>query len=111
RRRRNRYCSRSPTGPRRKRSASGARTASRDRSMTKEQINAVLESVRSWPQEDQEELAEFAREIEARRAGLYRLSKTEREGVERGFKAMREGRFASDERITEIFQKARPSRT
>jgi hypothetical protein len=32
--------------------------------MTKEQINAVLETVRSWPQEDQEELVEVAREIE-----------------------------------------------
>ena len=36
--------------------------------MTKEQINAVLESVRSWPVEDQEELIEIAREIEARRS-------------------------------------------
>ncbi|MBV9529727.1 MAG: hypothetical protein JO283_01315 [Bradyrhizobium sp.] len=39
--------------------------------MTKEQIAAVLESVRSWPEEDQEELAEIAREIEARRTGIY----------------------------------------
>jgi hypothetical protein len=35
--------------------------------MTKEQINAALESVRSWPQQDQEELLAFARIIEARR--------------------------------------------
>ncbi len=39
--------------------------------MTKEQITAVLEHVRSWPEQDQEELAEAAREIEARRTGLY----------------------------------------
>ena len=32
--------------------------------MTKEEINAILERVRSWPEEDQEELAEIAREIE-----------------------------------------------
>jgi hypothetical protein len=31
----------------------------------------LLEQVESWPQEDQEELAEFAREIEARRTGVY----------------------------------------
>jgi len=54
---------------------------------------------------------EVAREIEARRAGVYRLNDAEREGVERGLKAMREGKFASDERIAEIFQKARSSRT
>jgi hypothetical protein len=32
--------------------------------MNKEQINAVLERVRSWPPQDQEELVEIAREIE-----------------------------------------------
>ena len=46
--------------------------------MTKEQINAVLDSVRSWPQEDQEELVEVAREIEARRRGVYVLTQEER---------------------------------
>ena len=35
--------------------------------MTRQQIEIVLENVRSWPQEDQEELVEIAREIEARR--------------------------------------------
>jgi len=49
--------------------------------MTKEQINTVLESVRSWPQEDQEELVEIAREIEARRTGVYILSDDERAAI------------------------------
>jgi hypothetical protein len=31
----------------------------------------MLEEVESWPEEDQEELAEYAREIEARRTGIY----------------------------------------
>ena len=79
--------------------------------MTKEQINAVLESVRSWPLEDQQELIEYAREIEARRTGVYRLSEAEREGIQRGLKAIRDGKFASDERVAEIFKKTRPSRT
>jgi predicted transcriptional regulator len=73
-------------------------------------IKTLLEQVASWPQEDQEELADFAREIEARRAGLYRLSDAEREGVERGLRAMREGRFASDERVAAIFDKAHTAR-
>lgn len=73
-------------------------------------IKTLLEQVASWPQEDQEELADYAREIEAPRAGLYRLSDAEREGVERGLKAMREGRFASDERVAAIFGKARSPR-
>lgn len=74
-------------------------------------IKTLLEHVASWPQEDQEELADYAREIEARRAGLYRLSAAEREGIERGLKAMREGLFASDERMSAIFEKARSPRS
>ena len=49
--------------------------------MTKEQIAAVLESVRSWPQEDQEELAEIARAIEARRTGVYVMTDDERAAI------------------------------
>jgi hypothetical protein len=45
--------------------------------MTKEQIAAVLEKVRDWPQQDQQELAELAREIEARRSGRYVLTAEE----------------------------------
>ncbi len=37
----------------------------------------LLEQVESWPQEDQEELVEYAREIEARRTGLYRATQEE----------------------------------
>jgi hypothetical protein len=50
--------------------------------MTKEQINAVLESVRSWPVEDQEELIEIAREIEARRSGSYRATPEELRAID-----------------------------
>ena len=50
--------------------------------MNKEQIDTVLESVRSWPREDQEELAELAREIEARRTGTYALTDDERRALE-----------------------------
>lgn len=49
--------------------------------MTKDQIEAVLEGVRSWPQQDQEELLELAREIEARRSGVYVMTDEERSAV------------------------------
>ena len=61
--------------------------------MTKEQINAVLEGVRSWPQEDQEELVEIVREIEARRTGVYVLSDDERAAIA----AARESKVVPDE--------------
>jgi hypothetical protein len=31
----------------------------------------IMERIESWPEEDQEELAEIARKIEARRTGVY----------------------------------------
>ena len=73
-------------------------------------VKDILKRVATWPEQDQEELAEVAREIEARRKGVYRLSEAEREGVEKGLAAMRDGRFASDERVASIFNEARSSR-
>jgi predicted nuclease of restriction endonuclease-like RecB superfamily len=52
--------------------------------MTKEQIEAILEDVRSWPPEYRQELAEAAREIQARREGLYKTTAEERAAIARG---------------------------
>ena len=71
----------------------------------------ILEQAESWPEEDQEELAEYAREIEARRSGVYRLSADERAALAQSAEDMRAGRFASDEQIAAIFKKARSART
>jgi hypothetical protein len=70
----------------------------------------LLEQVESWPQEDQEELAEYAREIEARRTGVYRLSEDERAALAQSSEDVGAGRFATDEEIAAIFKKARASR-
>jgi predicted transcriptional regulator len=69
--------------------------------MTKEQFNAVLEAVRSWPEEDQQELAEYAREIEARRTGVYVMSDEERTAVRRGLAEADRGNFVSDDVVAE----------
>jgi len=74
------------------------------------QTKKLLEEVETWPLEDQEELAEYAREIRGRRTGVYKLSREERDGIERGLADMRAGRFATDERIAATFQKARSTR-
>jgi hypothetical protein len=42
----------------------------------------LLERVESWPAEDQEELAEYAREIEARRSGVYRAAPEELQAID-----------------------------
>lgn len=63
--------------------------------MTKEQIEALLEHVHKWPDEDRAELADYARDIEARRTGFYMLDDDEREAIAR---ARNEG-FAPEQDI------------
>ena len=64
----------------------------------------LLEQVQSWPEEDQEELADVAREIESRRTGVYRLSDEERIAVRAGMDAARRGEFATDEEIEALYR-------
>jgi predicted transcriptional regulator len=73
--------------------------------MTKEQINAVLEGVRSWPEQDQEELAELAREIEARRSGVYVMSDEERAAVQEGLDQAQRGEFVPDDEMDTFWKK------
>ena len=64
-------------------------------------LREVLEHAATWPREDQEELAEFAREIEARRTGVYTMSDEERIAVGRGLAEADRGEFMADERMVE----------
>ena len=73
--------------------------------MTKEQINAVLENVRSWPEQDQEELIELAREIEARRSGVYVMNDEERAAVQEGLDQARRGEFVPDDEMDAFWKK------
>ena len=53
----------------------------------------LLEQVEFWPPEDQEELAEYVRDIEARRTGAYRATAEELQAIdeaERGGIALNE---------------------
>ena len=65
---------------------------------------ALLEQIHSWPEEDQEELADVAREIESRRSGVYRLSDEERLAVRAGMDAARQGDFAADDEIEALYR-------
>jgi len=64
----------------------------------------LLEQIQSWPEEDQEELANVAREIESRRSGVYRLSDEERTAVRAGMDAARRGEFVSEEEMDEFYR-------
>ena len=64
----------------------------------------MLERVETWPEEDQEELADVAREIQSRRSGLYRLSDEERTAVRAGMGAARRGDFVPEEEMDEFYR-------
>jgi hypothetical protein len=63
-------------------------------------IKELFEQVASWPQEDQEELAELARQIEARRTGVYRATPEELQALD---EAERSG-IAHDEEVEAAFR-------
>jgi predicted transcriptional regulator len=64
-------------------------------------LKKVIEHAETWPVEDQQELAEYAREIEARRTGVYSMSDDERAAVGRGLAEADRGEFVPDEIVTE----------
>jgi predicted transcriptional regulator len=68
--------------------------------MTK-RLKDLLEDAETWPREDQDELAEYAREIQARRTGLYTMSDDERAAVGTGLAEADQGEFVSDEAVAE----------
>jgi len=81
-----------------------------------------LENVRSWPQEDQEELVECAREIAAVREGVEQARRGEfvlddeidvfwkqiSEALSRSAEDVRRGRSATDDEVKAIFDRYRP---
>ena len=64
-------------------------------------LKEMIEHAETWPREDQEELAEYAREIEARRTGAYAMADDERAAVGKGLAEADRGEFVSDELIAE----------
>jgi hypothetical protein len=61
----------------------------------------MLRHVETWPEEDQQELAEVAREIEARRKGVYDLSEDERATIDDA----RKSGFASEKDVAAFWKR------
>jgi hypothetical protein len=57
---------------------------------------------------DQEELAEFVREIEARRTGMYHASPDELEAIDEALGQVARGEVANKEEVGAAFAKFRP---
>ncbi|HMH61654.1 MAG TPA: hypothetical protein VK561_10220 [Bradyrhizobium sp.] len=69
--------------------------------MTAKTLRDVLEHAATWPREDQDELAEYAREIEARRTGIYTMSDDERVAVGKAIAQADRNEFVPDELVAE----------
>jgi predicted transcriptional regulator len=75
--------------------------------MTKAEIDAVLDRVKTWPPERQEEAMRVLLELEAEDAGVYVLSDEERAAIEEGMEQARRGEFATDEEVAALFNRYR----
>jgi predicted transcriptional regulator len=65
----------------------------------------ILERVATWPEKDQEELADVAREIEARRTGLYELTPDEEAAIHEGIADLDNGRCVSEEQMRTFWKR------
>jgi hypothetical protein len=69
--------------------------------MNQQDAKAILRRVETWPEEDQAELAELAREIEARRSGVYMLTEEEKAAIADA----RRGGFVSEEEMAAFWER------
>jgi predicted transcriptional regulator len=75
--------------------------------MTKEQIDAIFERVRSWPLERQEDAAEVLLTLEQQGTDVYELSDDEIAEIELALEEAERGEFATDEEMKALFDRYR----
>ena len=73
--------------------------------MTKAQIRAILDRVRSWPEERQAELASIALHIEAQEARLAPEDEDTKAAIAEGLAQAKQRKFASDARVKATWRK------
>lgn len=64
--------------------------------MSTNTISELARTAATWPDEDQLELADYARVIEARRTGLYRVNDAERAAIADGMAEADRGEFVDE---------------
>jgi hypothetical protein len=57
----------------------------------------IPDRVKSWPPVDREELADTARQIEARRTGVYEITPEEENAIREGLAELERGEWTSEE--------------
>jgi hypothetical protein len=67
----------------------------------------ILRRIETWPEEDQEELAEVARDIEARRTGVYHVTPEELDAIDTALRQVARGDVATEAEVEAAFAKFR----
>lgn len=75
--------------------------------MTPEQVYGILDRVRNWPPERQQEAAEILLVLEQKNLGVYRLSDEERADLREAMAEVDRGEIASDEEVAATFARLR----
>ena len=75
--------------------------------MTKEQIERVLDRVRTWPPERQEDAAQVLLAMEAQDVGPYCLSEDERADIEAALEEAEIDEVASAAEVAAVFNRHR----
>src|ERR1700730_15572074 len=70
--------------------------------MKKDDVNAVLSRVLTWPAEAQQEAVASLRAIEDEWVGSFELSSDDREALERSADDVQHGRLADDDKVRKI---------
>ncbi len=70
-------------------------------------LKKVLARAENWSEQDQEELAQLALEIEARRHGVYHATPEELKDIDEALAEVARGEIASEKEVEAIFAKFR----
>ena len=73
--------------------------------MTKTQIKAILDRVRTWPEDRQADLARIALHIEAQEARLAPEDEETKAAIAEGLAQAKQRKFASDARVKGTWRK------
>jgi hypothetical protein len=74
--------------------------------MTKDQIDAVLDRIHSWPKTRQEDAVRVLLAMETQDSSTYVLSEEERADLEAALEEVARGEVASDAEVAAVFRRA-----
>ncbi len=75
--------------------------------MTKNEIDQVLDRVRTWPKEKQENAVQTLLTMEELDGGIYQLTPEEEADLEEAVREVGRGEVASDDEVAALFNRYR----